>query len=128
MLFAAVSSGDIAAYYGGKTLGRHPLAPALSPKKTIEGSVFGLVASGVGAALVAHYLLPGAEWPRGLMIGVALGAVGQAGDLFESSLKRAARAKDSSQLLPGHGGILDRLDGLLFAGAVLYAAVFLDLL
>ncbi len=128
MLFAAVSSGDIAAYYGGKTFGRHPLAPQLSPKKTIEGAVFGLIASGAGAALVAHYWLPESDWLRGLLVGAALGAVGQVGDLFESSLKRAARTKDSSQLLPGHGGILDRLDGLLFAGAVLYAAVFFGLL
>jgi len=127
MLFAAVSSGDIAAYYGGKTFGKHPLAPELSPKKTVEGAVFGLIASGIGAAVVAHYWLPALSWPRGMLIGVALGAVGQAGDLFESSLKRAARIKDSSQLLPGHGGVLDRLDGLLFAGAMLYAIVFFDL-
>ena len=128
MLFAAVSSGDIAAYYGGSMFGKHPLAPALSPKKTVEGAVFGLLASGAGAALVAHYWLPQATWPRGLAVGIALGAVGQVGDLFESSLKRAAEAKDSSRLLPGHGGVLDRLDGLLFAGVVLYAAVFFDLL
>jgi phosphatidate cytidylyltransferase len=128
LLFAAVSSGDIAAYYGGKALGRHPLAPQLSPKKTIEGTVCGLLASGTGAAVVTHYWLQDTTWWRGLVVGVVLGAVGQAGDLFESSLKRAAEAKDSSGILPGHGGILDRLDGLLFAGAALYAAVFFGLL
>lgn len=128
LLFAAVSSGDIAAYYGGSLLGRHPLAPDLSPKKTIEGAVSGLLASAVGAALVTHYFLPASSWPRGLIVGAALGAIGQVGDLFESSLKRAAGSKDSSGILPGHGGVLDRLDGLLFAGAVLYAAVVLGAL
>jgi phosphatidate cytidylyltransferase len=128
LLFAAVSSGDVAAYYGGKTFGRHPLAPQLSPKKTIEGTVSGLLASGAGAALVTHVWLDGAVWWRGLLVGLLLGAVGQAGDLFESSLKRAAGTKDSSSLLPGHGGVLDRLDGLLFGGAVLYASVYFGLL
>jgi phosphatidate cytidylyltransferase len=128
LVFAAISSGDIAAFYGGKALGRHRLAPELSPKKTIEGTVCGLLASGAGAALVAHLWVPGSVWWRGLAVGLLLGAVGQAGDLFESALKRAAGAKDSSSILPGHGGILDRLDGLLFGGVVLYAAVFFDLL
>jgi len=128
LLFAAVSSGDIAAYYGGKTLGRHPLAPHLSPKKTIEGTVCGLIASGAGAAIVTFYWLPATAWWSGLTVGLLLGAVGQAGDLFESSLKRAAGSKDSSRLLPGHGGVLDPLDGLLFGGAVLHAAVFFGLL
>ena len=128
LLFATVSSGDIAAYYGGSFFGRHPLAPNLSPKKTIEGTCFGLAASAVGAALVVHYAIDGATWPAGLAVGLILGAVGQAGDLFESSLKRAAGTKDSSRILPGHGGILDRLDGLLFGGAALYAALHLGLL
>lgn len=128
LLFAAVSAGDIASYYGGKALGKHPLAPGLSPHKTIEGTLFGLAASGIGAAIVAHTWLPTATWPRGLVVGLLLGAVAQAGDLFESSLKRAADAKDSSRVLPGHGGVLDRLDGLLFGGTVLYAAVFFRLL
>ena len=128
LAFAAVSSGDIAAYYGGSTFGKHALAPHLSPKKTIEGTVCGLVASGIGAAIVAHFWIADATWLNGLPVGLLLGAVGQAGDLFESSLKRAAGAKDSSKLLPGHGGILDRLDGLLFGGVVLYAAVFFGLL
>jgi len=128
LLFAAVSSGDIAAYYGGSLFGRHALAPNLSPKKTIEGSVFGLAGSSVGAALVVHFWIDGATWPVGLGVGLLLGAVGQAGDLFESALKRAAATKNSSGILPGHGGILDRLDGLLFGGAALYAIVYLGFL
>jgi len=128
LLFAAVSSGDIAAFYGGSLFGRHQLAPNLSPKKTIEGTVFGLAGSSIGAAVVVHFWIDGATWPVGLGVGLLLGAVGQAGDLFESALKRAADAKDSSGILPGHGGILDRLDGLLFAGAALYAIVYLGFL
>lgn len=128
LAFAAVSSGDIGAFYGGTLFGRHPLAPNLSPKKTIEGTVCGLAASGIGAAVVAHFWLPGATWSTGLLLGLMLGAVGQAGDLFESSVKRTAEVKDSSTLLPGHGGVLDRLDGLLFGGPVIYAAVVLGIL
>lgn len=128
LLFAAVSSGDVAAYYGGRLLGRHPLAPHLSPGKTIEGTICGLLAAAVGAAVVTYYFLPASSWPRGVAVGIALGAIGQAGDLLESSLKRAAGSKDSSRILPGHGGVLDRLDGLLFGGAVLYAAVVLGVL
>ncbi|MFQ5743768.1 MAG: phosphatidate cytidylyltransferase [Acidobacteriota bacterium] len=123
LLFVAVSTGDIAAYYGGRLLGRHPLAPSLSPHKTLEGTGFGLAASMVAAGAVGYYQIPAASLPRILALGLLLGAVGQCGDLFESALKRAAGAKDSSTLLPGHGGILDRIDSLLFAGATLYAAL-----
>ena len=128
LLFAAVACADIFAYYGGSLFGRHPLAPELSPKKTLEGTGFGLTASAIGAAVVCFYWLPETTWPTGLGVGLLLGVVAQAGDLFESSLKRAAGAKDSSRILPGHGGVLDRLDGLLFAGTALYACVFFGVL
>jgi phosphatidate cytidylyltransferase len=124
-LYVAVSAGDIFAFYGGSFLGRHPLSPSLSPKKTIEGTVFGLAASTIGAALVGYYWLPELGLVRAGLLGLLLGVVGQAGDLFESSLKRAAKTKDSSTLLPGHGGIMDRIDGLLFGGATLYVVLFL---
>lgn len=126
-LYVSVAAGDIAALYGGRLFGRRPLAPSLSPKKTLEGGAFGLVASMVGAGMVANYWMPGLEAPRAILIGLLLGAIGQAGDLFESALKRAAKTKDSSEILPGHGGILDRIDSLLFAGAALFAILFLDL-
>lgn len=121
LLYAAVSGGDIAAYYGGRAFGRHALAPALSPKKTVEGTVFGLAASVVAALLVDGHVGSRIGPLVAALTGLGLGVVGQAGDLFESSLKRAADTKDSSGLLPGHGGVLDRIDGLLFAGAALWA-------
>lgn len=123
-LYVAVSAGDIFAYYGGRAMGQHPLAPSLSPKKTIEGTVFGLAASTIGAVVVGYYCLPELNLVTAGLLGLLLGVVGQAGDLFESALKRAAKTKDSSTLLPGHGGIMDRIDGLLFGGAALYVVLF----
>ena len=120
LLLVVVWVGDTAAYYGGSLLGRHPLSPRISPRKTVEGAVAGL-AGGVGAAILAHYwwfrALP---LPHAIAIGLVLGAVGIGGDLAESILKRAAGSKDSSSMLPGHGGMLDRIDSLLFAGPALY--------
>lgn len=124
-LYVTVSAGDILAFYGGRLTGRHPLAPSLSPKKTVEGAVLGLVASTIGAAVTSYYWLPDVDLVSASLLGLLIGVVAQAGDLFESSLKRAAKTKDSSTLLPGHGGIMDRIDGLLFAGAALYVMLFL---
>lgn len=120
LLLVVVWLGDTAAYYAGSLLGRHALAPTISPKKSIEGAVAGIV-GGVGGAILAHYWwfhrLP---IPHAIAIGVLLGVAGIGGDLSESVLKRAAGTKDSSALLPGHGGFLDRIDSLLFAGPALY--------
>ena len=121
-LYAAVAVGDSAAFYGGTRYGNHRLAPALSPNKSIEGALFGLVGSAVAGAAAAHWL-PGLSYLEGAIAAALLGLVGQAGDLIESALKRAAGQKDSSGLLPGHGGVLDRIDAHLPAGAVLYAAL-----
>jgi phosphatidate cytidylyltransferase len=123
-LYVAISAGDIFALYGGRLTGRRPLAPSLSPQKTIEGTIFGLAASTIGALVVGFYWLPEIDLLTASILGLALGVVAQAGDLFESSLKRAAETKDSSHILPGHGGILDRIDGVLFGGAALYVALF----
>ena len=128
LLFSAVSLGDIAAYYGGSLFGRRPLAPTLSPRKTIEGALFGLVGSSIGGFIVVHYWIVDTTWPVGVAIGLLLGTLGQTGDLLESALKRAADTKDSSSILPGHGGVLDRLDALLFGGAALYADEYFGLL
>jgi phosphatidate cytidylyltransferase len=113
--------GETAAYFVGRRWGRHPLAPRISPAKTIEGAVAQLVAS-VAAAALALVVAP---WPaftplHVVGIGVTLGVLGQIGDLAESFLKRSAATKDASQLIPGHGGLLDRLDSLLFNVPALY--------
>jgi phosphatidate cytidylyltransferase len=115
-----VTLSDTFAYYVGSAFGAHPLAPVISPKKTWEGAVGG-VAGGVLAALIAHFWffrrLPLAH---ALVLGVLLSVAGILGDLAESAVKRAAGVKDSSALLPGHGGVLDRVDSLLVAAPVLY--------
>jgi phosphatidate cytidylyltransferase len=120
-LFVVVWMGDTLAYFGGKALGRHKLYPAVSPKKTLEGSVAGLAGS-VGGALLVDALVPTGLSPLSLvLLGLAGGAIEQAGDLSESVLKRCVGIKDSGNLLPGHGGMLDRIDGLLFAAPVVWA-------
>jgi phosphatidate cytidylyltransferase len=115
---AVTWSGETAAYFAGRRFGRHPLALRVSPGKTVEGGVAQVIASVVvalaGAALVPlRPVEPGA-------IGLLLGVVGQVGDLSESFLKRSAGAKDAGSLIPGHGGLLDRLDSLLFNVPALY--------
>jgi phosphatidate cytidylyltransferase len=112
--------GESAAYVVGSTLGRHKLAPAISPNKTIEGAVAQLVASLLSGLALAAWLLP--EWSavRALGGSAVLGLVGQVGDLAESAMKRSAGVKDTGGLVPGHGGLLDRMDSLLFNTPALY--------
>ena len=113
-------SGDIAAFYVGRTFGRRKLMPHVSPGKTVEG-LLGLAAGSVaGCLLYRYFLLPEVPAAHVAVIGLAGGIVGQLGDLFESLIKRASGAKDSGEILPGHGGILDRLDCLLFIVPVVY--------
>jgi len=120
LLLAVVMASDTGAYFVGHAFGRRPLAPAISPGKTVEGAIGGLAggaAAGATAALVAFPAHP--AWQLALL-GAVAAAVGALGDLAESALKRWAGAKDSGRLLPGHGGMLDRLDSLLTAAPVLY--------
>lgn len=120
LLCAIVFAGDTAALYAGSLWGRHRLSPAISPGKTIEGSLAGLAAGvAVGSAAKAFFL-PEWGWPACLLFSLAVGVAGQVGDLFESALKRASNVKDSGGLLPGHGGVLDRIDALLFAAPVAF--------
>ncbi|HZQ42621.1 MAG TPA: phosphatidate cytidylyltransferase [Acidobacteriaceae bacterium] len=132
-LFLCVWSGDIAALYVGKRFGRRKLAPELSPNKTWEGAIASVIASvvfGVGLILYGDWLsLHGssftrlhtdAPWWQFVLLAILLNCAAQFGDLLESALKRGAGVKDSGTMLPGHGGILDRIDALLLAAPVLW--------
>ena len=118
LLLAVVAISDSAQYVAGRAFGRRKLAPTISPGKTIEGAVGGVVAAAVAGAVLAPMWLIGSTWAEGLVLGLLLCAAGIAGDLFESLLKRSAGVKDSSSLIPGHGGVLDRIDAHLFAAPV----------
>jgi phosphatidate cytidylyltransferase len=124
LLAVAVTFGnDTGAYFAGRALGRHKLYPAVSPSKTVEGAVGGLVASVavmvLARATAAHWL----TWADCLLVAVPAAVIGPIGDLTESLIKRAAGVKDSGKLLPGHGGMLDRIDALLFVSAWIYVYV-----
>jgi phosphatidate cytidylyltransferase len=119
LLIATVIVSDSAQYYSGRTFGRRPLAPSISPKKTIEGAVGGVVLGTVFMAVAGPRLFPASRLPW-VWVGLAVVILGICGDLFESRLKRTAGLKDSSALIPGHGGILDRIDALLFAIPAFY--------
>ena len=111
---AAIWISDTAQFYVGSQLGRHRLAPTISPKKSVEGAVGGFVAGVAAMTGLGRWWLPSIGLPGLAAAGAALVALGIAGDLFESLLKRSAGVKDSSALIPGHGGVLDRIDALLF--------------
>ena len=119
--------GDTAAYFTGKAIGRHKLAPTISPAKTWEGAVAGFVATAAGALLYMSLTQSTVGWTmtvfEGLGFGAAVAIAGQMGDLVESRFKRDCAVKDSSNILPGHGGVLDRLDSLLFVFPVSYMYV-----
>jgi phosphatidate cytidylyltransferase len=118
--FLTIVISDSAQYYGGRLMGRRPLSPTISPKKTVEGAIAGVLAAVVATPALAAWVFPGCPLWAGALLGLLLSLMGIAGDLFESLLKRSAGVKDSSGLIPGHGGMLDRIDSLLFAGPVYY--------
>ncbi|MCY4509647.1 MAG: phosphatidate cytidylyltransferase [Acidobacteria bacterium] len=122
LLLGLIVASDTAQYYGGRWLGRTPLA-AISPGKTVEGALFGLAAGGgvmAAAGPIAFSTLSRSPIAAAAVLGVVIAGLGIAGDLFESLLKRGAGVKDASTLIPGHGGVLDRIDSLLFAGPGFY--------
>jgi phosphatidate cytidylyltransferase len=120
LFFIVVFAGDTAAYYTGRAIGRNKLAPKISPGKTIEGVIGGLIGN-VGAAVLAHFtFFPELKITHAIPLALAMGAAGVTGDLCESMIKRGAKAKDASKLIPGHGGLLDRLDSMLFNAPLLY--------
>ena len=120
LLLIVVFMGDTSAYYLGSYFGHHKLCPAISPNKTIEGALGGLAASLGSGALIKTLFLPLLPWGLSLMFFFCISIAGQVGDLFESQIKRAAHIKDSGAILPGHGGVLDRIDGLLFAAPMAF--------
>lgn len=123
LLLLTVVASDTCQYYAGRAFGRRPLAPAISPKKTVEGAIGGVIGGTVLFVWLGGLWLPQLPPLVRVALGIALVLAGIVGDLFESLLKRTAEVKDSSQLIPGHGGVLDRIDALLFAAPVYFVAV-----
>jgi phosphatidate cytidylyltransferase len=122
-LIAVIALSDSAQYYTGRAFGRRKLAPLVSPGKTVEGGVGGLVIAAVAGGALARWAMPNLSLGVAVALALIIALFGMAGDLFESLLKRSARVKDSSGLIPGHGGVLDRIDAYLFAAPVFYAYV-----
>ena len=120
MTIIVIMCCDSFAYFVGRKIGKRKLYPAVSPNKSIEGGIAGLAGSVLAVLLVKFTFLPVIGVIDGILIGLLLGVMGQLGDLFESLLKRACQVKDSGTIIPGHGGMLDRLDSLLFAFPVVY--------
>jgi len=123
MILLVVKSTDIGAYFGGRALGKHKLIPWLSPGKTWEGLLCGLLTAGAVGAVCAKWINPPnyhLEWWKGLIFGMVIGGIGQLGDLLESLMKRDAEVKDSSNLIPGFGGVLDVIDSPLLAAPFAY--------
>lgn len=118
MMFTAILLTDIGCYYAGSKFGKHKLAPVISPNKTIEGSIGGSICAIIGALIVGSYL--GLEWYMSVIAGLLCTIFAQIGDLCESLIKRDAGVKDSGDLLPGHGGFLDRTDSFIFTIPVMY--------
>lgn len=120
LAFLVTWAGDTGAYIVGSAVGKRPLLPRVSAKKTLEGAVGGM-AFAIAGAVVARYTFADYLGPaQAVVLGTAAGGIGQVGDLFESLIKRDADVKDTSGLIPGHGGVLDRFDGLLFTAPLLY--------
>ena len=118
-LLFVISFTDIFAYFGGKRFGKSMLAPTISPKKTWEGSFFGVVGGGIVGAIFGEITMS-MFWFYGMLLAMVLSVLGQLGDLVESKVKRLCNVKDSGKILPGHGGILDRIDGHMFAAPFFY--------
>jgi phosphatidate cytidylyltransferase len=120
LLFLVVWGGDACAYYVGSALGNRPLTPRVSPRKTVEGALAGIAGSVLAALLARAWFFPQLRAADCAATGLLLGVAGILGDLVESMWKRGAGVKDSASRVPGHGGILDRCDSLLFGGPILY--------
>jgi len=123
LLIATIVVSDTAQYYSGRTFGRRPLAPTISPHKTVEGAIGGVICGALFMTVAITFVFPATPIIVRILLGLVIVFLGIAGDLFESRMKRVAHVKDSSALIPGHGGVLDRIDALLFAIPVFYFMV-----
>ena len=124
LLVLCIWTSDMAAYFGGKSFGRILLAPSVSPKKTIEGSICGALGSGIVAAVFCYFFIENLGWFAGFLVGSGVSYLGQVGDLLESKIKRLCEVKDSGTIFPGHGGVLDRVDGFLTATPLFFYFLF----
>jgi len=120
VIMLIVMTNDSAAYYTGCAFGKHRLYPLVSPKKSIEGALGGVIGSICGTLLAKFTFFPQLPLADALVTAVVIGILGQTGDLFESLLKRSFGVKDSGSIIPGHGGVLDRLDSIIFAAPAMY--------
>ena len=120
IMFCSIWVCDSAAYFIGRKFGKHKLLERVSPKKSIEGAVAGFIASVIFFPLASHFLIPEFNTVYAVILGIIVGIFGQIGDLVESKLKREADVKDSSDLIPGHGGILDRFDSIIFVSPIVF--------
>ncbi|MEO0335795.1 MAG: phosphatidate cytidylyltransferase, partial [Pseudomonadota bacterium] len=119
-LMFVVFVGDTGAYFGGKLFGKKKLMPSISPKKTVEGAISGALCSSLFGACYFHFVIPNVPlWVSALSC-LLIALVAQCGDLFVSLIKRVAEVKDSGRIMPGHGGFLDRLDGVYIACPLIY--------
>ena len=129
LLLTAVTAGsDTGAYYAGRAFGKQKLCPNISPGKTINGAVGGILAAVIAAVILARYLIPDISSINIAFAAALLSAIGIAGDLTESIIKRGCGVKDSGTLLGGHGGLLDRIDSLLLTAPLLYAFLYFGVL
>jgi len=119
-LLLLVWAGDVAAYYGGRNLGKHKLLPEVSPNKTVEGAIANVLGTLLAASAAKLWFFGEISLMHCLIVAFICGIIGQFGDFSESLIKRNCRVKDSGSLIPGHGGVLDRIDSLLFAGPAFY--------
>lgn len=118
--FIVVFAGDTGAYFTGRRFGRRKLAPKVSPGKTVEGLIGGLAGNIIAALIIRFTFFPELKTEYAIVLALVMGLLGVTGDLCESMLKRGAKAKDAGKLIPGHGGLLDRLDSMVFNAPLLY--------
>ncbi len=118
--FLVLMGSDTGAYYAGRAFGKHKLAPGISPGKTVEGLIGGLITAGAFGALATFWFFPELPYQFSVPLAIVMAGVGVLGDLAESAMKRGAKTKDAASILPGHGGLLDRLDSLLLNAPILY--------